>query len=210
MRFFLELFLLLCELLSPQNENFACHQIVECHRCFFLQLSLWSKTLILKLFFNSFHFLFLYSGGLLAGLFWGRVVGCQKCFEESDIWLPYCHRNMICEMRMSHWIRPWNHVSGPYQEKIDSDKNPRKTRRALFKILCKIWQISGRWIFVTSFVFARNQHFQALRNNWTFATGWVFLKLMLLKNDRIETLYREKVLRLAFTTDGFISEDFYS
>ena len=95
----------------------------------YLQLSLWPKTLILKLLFNSFHFLFLYSARLLAGLFWGRVVGCQKCFEESDIWLPYCHRNMICEMRMSHWIRPWNHVSGPYQEKIDSDINLQKTRR---------------------------------------------------------------------------------
>ena len=54
-------------------------------------------------------------------LFWERVVGCQKCFEESDIWLHHCHRNMICEMRMSHWIRPWNHVSGFYKEKIDSE-----------------------------------------------------------------------------------------
>ena len=131
-------------------------------------------SLILKLLSNSFHFLFLYSARLLAGLFWGRVVGCQKCCEESDIWLPYCHRNMICEMRMSHWIRPWNHVSGPYQEKIDSDINLQKTRRAFSTFSAKSDKfLVGRYLlFVTIFCCQQKQHFQTLHNNWTFTTGW--------------------------------------
>ena len=83
------------------------------------------------LLFYYFYFIFLSPARLLAGLFWERVVWCQKCFEESDIWLPHCHRNMICEMRMSHWIRPGNRVWGLYQEKINWDGTAEKIRRKI-------------------------------------------------------------------------------
>ena len=88
------------------------------------------STIFVSWIFSSsyfFYFIFLSPARLLAGLFWERVVWCQKCFEESDIWLPHCHRNMICEMRMSHWIRPGNRVWGLYQEKINWDGTAEKS-----------------------------------------------------------------------------------